>query len=193
MAEAPVPREGDTSAPGPASGYWDRADSIRPYLKQVARRLMGDGLSAKLDPSDVVQRALLNAHEHAAQFQGRTFPEWLGWLSAVVRNETLHTIQFYRRDVRDTRREEPLDAAQAADRHTLVAPPEQVQRREQAALVMAAMERLPEEYRMILDLRNFQDLPFMAIAEQRGRSVAAVRQLWVRAVRRLRREIGVEA
>jgi RNA polymerase sigma-70 factor (ECF subfamily) len=173
-------------------GFWDHADSVRPYLKQVARRLLGSGLSAKLDPSDVVQRALLNAHEQANQFQGRTFAEWLGWLSVIVRNETLHAIQFHQRDVRDVRREQPLAIELGSVCQSSVSPQEQAQRREQAALVLAALEHLPEEYRKVVDLRNFQDLPFAAIAEQLGRSVAAVRQLWVRAVRRLRWQIGVE-
>ena len=131
-----------------------------------------------------------NAHEQANQFQGRTFAEWLGWLSVIVRNETLHAIQFYQRDVRDVRREQPLEPGPVCQ--STVSPLEQAQRREQAALVLAALEHLPEEYRKVVDLRNFQDLPFAAIAEQLGRSVAAVRQLWVRAVRRLRWQIGVE-
>jgi len=153
---------------------------------------LGGGLSAKLDPSDVVQKALLNAHEQAAQFQGRTFAEWLGWLSAIVRNETLHAVRFHQREVRDVRREQRLSPAAALDRQALASPPEQAERREQAAMVLSAMERLPEEYRQVLDLRNLQDLPFAAIAEQLGRTVEAVRQLWVRAVRCLRREIGVD-
>ena len=192
MAEAAPPLHGGADSPRQVPGFWDHADSVRPYLKQVARRLLGSGLSAKLDPSDVVQRALLNAHEQANQFQGRTFAEWLGWLSVIVRNETLHAIQFYQRDVRDVRREQPLAIELGSVCQSSVSPQEQAQRREQAALVLAALEHLPEEYRKVVDLRNFQDLPFAAIAEQLGRSVAAVRQLWVRAVRRLRWQIGVE-
>ena len=192
MAEAAPPLRGGADSPRQVPGFWDHADSVRPYLKQVARRLLGSGLSAKLDPSDVVQRALLNAHEQANQFQGRTFAEWLGWLSVIVRNETLHAIQYYQRDVRDVRREQPLAIELGSVCQSSVSPREQAQRREQAALVLAALEHLPEEYRKVVDLRNFQDLPFAAIAEQLGRSVAAVRQLWVRAVRRLRWQIGVE-
>jgi len=190
MAEAAPPQHGGADSPRQVPGFWDRADSVRPYLKQVARRLLSSGLWAKVDPSDLVQRALLNAHEHACQFQGRTFAEWLGWLSVIVRNETLHAIQFYQRDVRDVRREQPLEPGPVCQ--STVSPQEQAQRREQAALVLAALEYLPEEYRRILDLRNFQDLPFADIAEQLDRSVAAVRQLWVRAVRCLRRQIGIE-
>jgi RNA polymerase sigma-70 factor (ECF subfamily) len=145
-----------------------------------------------LDASDVIQRALLNAYKHACQFQGRTFAEWLGWLTAIVRNETVHTMQYYQREVRDVRREQPLTPELVADRQALAAPEEQAQRRERAAVVLDALERLPEEYRKVLELRNFEDLPFAAVAAHLGRSVDAVRQLWVRAVRSLRQEIGVE-
>src|SRR5437016_2985304 len=90
--------------------FWNQADTVRPYLKQVARCLLGAELAAKLDPSDVVQQAFLNAHRRASQFQGQNFAAWLGWLTAIVRNETLHAVRYYQRDARDVGREHPLPA-----------------------------------------------------------------------------------
>jgi RNA polymerase sigma-70 factor (ECF subfamily) len=190
MAEPGPPPDSAAEQSPPAPAFWDRAESVRPYLKQVAARLLGAPLSTKLDPSDIVQRAFLSAHQQAPQFRGQTFAEWLGWLVVIVRNESLHALRFYRQGVRDVRREQPLPPGPEAGPPPAASPPEQAQRREQAAAALAALERLPDDYRRVLDLRAFQDLPHAAVAEQLGRSEEAVRQLWVRAVRRLRQELG---
>jgi RNA polymerase sigma-70 factor (ECF subfamily) len=192
MAETGAPPESGGGPDQPAIAFWDRAASVRPYLKQVAGRLLGGPVSAKLDPSDIVQRAFLRAHEQAAQFRGQTFAEWLGWLVTIVRHESLHAMRHYRQERRDVYREEPLPAAGQVPERPAESPSDQAVRREQAAAVLAALERLPGDCRRVLDLRAFQDLPYAAIADQMGRSEAAVRQLWVRAVRRLRREMGEE-
>jgi RNA polymerase sigma-70 factor (ECF subfamily) len=69
-------------------------------------------------------------------------------------------------------------------------PDEQVSRREQAARVMAALDRLPPDYREVITLRNLEGLSLVEVAERMHRSHEAVRQLWVRAIRRLREECG---
>ena len=55
---------------------------------------------------------------------------------------------------------------------------------------MAALERLPPDYREVITLRNLQGLSLVEVAGRMGRSHEAVRQLWCRAVRRLREECG---
>ena len=49
-----------------------------------------------------------------------------------------------------------------------------------------ALAELPPDYREVILLRHFQDLPFSAIAAQMERSVDSVKNIWVRAIRRLR-------
>ena len=52
-------------------GALDRLlESYRNYLRLVARAGISPALRGKADPSDLVQEALLKAHQHFDQFQG---------------------------------------------------------------------------------------------------------------------------
>jgi RNA polymerase sigma factor (sigma-70 family) len=61
--------------------------------------------------------------------------------------------------------------------------------REQAETVDAALGRLPEDYRRVIELRNREDRPFAEVGAILGRSADAARMLWFRAVERLQREL----
>jgi RNA polymerase sigma-70 factor (ECF subfamily) len=56
--------------------------------------------------------------------------------------------------------------------------------------VVAAVERLPPDYRRVLILRHLDGLTFPEVGERMGRSADAVTQLWARAIRRLRDALG---
>jgi RNA polymerase sigma-70 factor (ECF subfamily) len=58
-------------------------------------------------------------------------------------------------------------------------------------LLAEAMERLPAMSREVLILRHFQDLSFPEIARTMGRTLDGVKNLWIRALTKLRREMAV--
>src|SRR5262249_8700033 len=60
---------------------------------------------------------------------------------------------------------------------------------EQTRAVLAAMERLPADYRQVLLLRHQEERSFEEIAQVMGRSANAVHKLWVRAVERMQQEL----
>ena len=49
-------------------------------------------------------------------------------------------------------------------------------------LLAEAVDRLPPDYQTVYRLRTLQHLPFEDIARRMGRSVGAVRMLWLRAL-----------
>jgi RNA polymerase sigma-70 factor (ECF subfamily) len=53
------------------------------------------------------------------------------------------------------------------------------------------LARLQPDHREVLILRHFKDMTFEQVAEEMDRSIGATRQLWLRAVKRLR-EVYVE-
>ena len=72
----------------------------------------------------------------------------------------------------------------------LSSPSQQASRREQAVIVADALAALPEDYREVVILRQFQQLKFIEIGTRMGRSAGAARVLWVRALERLRSILG---
>ena len=62
---------------------------------------------------------------------------------------------------------------------------------EQAVLLADAVSQLAPDYREVFILRTLEHVPFDEIAAKMGRSVGAVRMLWVRALARLRQELDL--
>ena len=66
-------------------------------------------------------------------------------------------------------------------------PSQKTRRRERAVLLSEALAQLPEDYREVLILREFEGMSLAQVSEQMGRSVNSVKNLWVRGVMKMRR------
>ena len=55
----------------------------------LARMQLAPALKAKMDPSDIVQETLLQAHRHEEQFRGSNEAEMAAWLRRILANEML--------------------------------------------------------------------------------------------------------
>jgi len=55
--------------------------------------------------------------------------------------------------------------------------------------LQVAIGRLPDEYRRVIQLRNFELLSFAEIARRMGKAAGTVCRTWYRAIERLRREL----
>jgi RNA polymerase sigma-70 factor (ECF subfamily) len=189
----PSPPPGDSlvsahRAVGPAV-FWQLAENFRPYFKHVAARILGRRLARKVDPSDVVQQSLLVAFEQADRFRGQSVDEWQGWVLTIVKNQAHKQLRHWHRHRRDVRREQPLvtDRGQEPPLAGDPSGPNQgAAPRGRAARLLAAVERLPPDYREVINWRYFHNLPYPLIAAHMNRSERAVRKLCERAVRRLR-------
>jgi RNA polymerase sigma-70 factor (ECF subfamily) len=185
-------RAGDPAAVGAL------IEPARGYLMLLARIQSGRHLRAKLDPQDVVQDVLLEAHRQFARFRGSTEGELLGWLRQILAGVLANLVRRYlgtkARDVR-LERELAADLDHSASRLDggLTAggtsPSQGAAGREQAVLLADALARLPDDYREVLVLRHLEELPFPDVAGRMGRSVEAVKKLWARAAARLRKEL----
>jgi RNA polymerase sigma-70 factor (ECF subfamily) len=174
----------------------------RGYLGLLARLQIGRRLQGKVDASDLVQDTFLEAHRHFGQFRGTAEAELVEWLRQILAGLLANLVRRYlgtqRRDVRLEREladqlaqsSRVLDQSLAAASST---PSERAVRREQAVLLADALGRLAEDYREVIILHHLEELTFPEVAGRLGRSVDSVKNLWARALARLRRLLGVSA
>ena len=174
----------------------------RNCLRLLARLQIGRRLQGKADESDLVQETFLEAHRHFGRFRGTTEAELMGWLRQILAGVTANLLRRYygtqRRDVRLERElADDLDRSSQALGGGLAArqssPSQQAARREQAVLLADAVGRLPPDYQEVIILSHLEGLAFPEVARRMGRSVASVKNLWARALARLRRSLKDEA
>lgn len=174
-------------------------DRFRPWLVLLARTHLAGRLGAKLDASDVAQQTLLEACRALPQFRGSTDAELTAWLRAILAGVLGDAFRRYHgTQARDPAREVSLEAELDASSRRLgelladtgPSPSAAAARHEQGVLLADALSRLPEDYREVIVLRNLEGLSHEEVAARMGRGVGAVRMLWLRALSRVRRELG---
>ena len=105
----------------PSQGAELAVEKFRTYLLLLARMQIGSKLRAKLDPSDVVQQTLLDAHRQRGQFRGSTPEEMAGWLRRMLACNMADAMRALSRGKRDVARERSLEAALAESSASLEA------------------------------------------------------------------------
>ena len=172
-------------------------ERYRNYLTLLAELKVGRWLRGKVDAPDVVQDVFLAAARDFARFRGTTEAELLGWLRRILACELADLLRHHtagRRDARLERRlEDDLDRSSKALDAGLAAsvssPSQQAVRRERAVILADALKGLPEDYAMVVALHHLEGLTFPEVAERMGRSVDSVKQLWMRALGKIRRAV----
>jgi RNA polymerase sigma-70 factor (ECF subfamily) len=152
---------------------------LRPYLHALVRRTLGPDWK---ETSDIVQSGLRRINENLDDLLGDdpSVPHLLAWIKKIVRN----------RAIDEARRRN--GAAGGCDSVLAEVPeprsPEEAAERDARALaVLAALRRLPERQRQVVELHYFDRLRDEEITARLGGSVAAIRVLRCRALKELRR------
>jgi RNA polymerase sigma-70 factor (ECF subfamily) len=180
-----------------AEGDGPALERFREYLLLLARLQLGDTSRGQLDPSDVVQQTLLEAHRKREQFRGHSSAEMAAWLRQMLAYGLADALRALHRAKRDVGRERSLEAAleesSARIESWLVAeqssPSQQAEANERAVRLAAALATLPQMQREALILRHCQGLPLADISRLLGRTPPAVAGLLKRGLRQLRQQL----
>ena len=172
------------------------------YLKVLASTQLDSKLRGRLNPSDVVQDTLLEAHRDFGGFRGATEPELLAWLRRILLNNIGRMVEVHvlaaKRNVRRERSLEQMHnrleqssiqlRALIADNG--VSPSSAAERQEDSRFLADQLAALADDHREVILLRNLEGLSFKDVADRMGRSHGAVRMLWLRAIESLRQRFA---
>ena len=169
-------------------------EDYRDYLMLLVRLQLGSRLRAKIDASDVVQQAILNAYQGRSQFRGETEGEWLAWLRAILANALLAAARRFGTQARDPSRERSLEGELERSSSRLesllvadqTSPSERAVRGEELLRLAHAIARLPEDQRRVVELHYLKGLSVANVAEEIGRTRSAAVGLLFRGLKRLR-------
>src|SRR5262249_32919330 len=131
-------------------------------LLRAAERQLPTDLRAKADAADLVQETLAAAFQAFPRFPGQTDADLRAWLFAILQNQRVNLERHYRYGARRQVGRELSwsaedDATLPSDEDS---PATVLGRRESAAAVHAAVARLPDASRRVIQLHFFAGLDF---------------------------------
>ena len=161
-------------------------ERYRNYLRQIARRRMTSPLAGRLDASDLVQDALVEAHVGIDQLLADETPDLRACLRRILCCNIANAVRDHLRTAkRNADREQPmLSGCEPAADDT--SPSMQVHRRDVADRFLRILEEIPEDEATAIQLRYFGNASVSEIAESLGRSRGAAASLLKRGLTRMR-------
>ncbi len=174
--------------------------SHRPQLMAFIERQLGAALRRKIEPDDVFQETSAEAVRAlpTAELGDRDPFSWLCQI-AERRIIDLHR-RFFGAQKRDAAREVPLGSSGGSTSTpgglinllvaSLTTPSQAFSRNVREMRLLEALEKLPDDQRTALRLRYIDNLPSKQIAEQLGKTDAAVRVMLTRSLKRLHELLG---
>jgi RNA polymerase sigma-70 factor (ECF subfamily) len=164
----------------------------RPYLRKVVALRLPAALRARVDPSDVVQEAQLEAFRRLPDYLRRRPMGLRLWLRKTACERLEMARRFHLGAARRAAGREaalPEESSLQLARRLLApgpTPSQQAAGRERARRVREAVAGLPEADREVLVLRNLEELSNAEVAELLGIDPAAASRRYGRALLRLR-------
>lgn len=167
------------------------ADAVRPQLRVAAAVALPAEMRGRADASDIVQQTLAEANGAMRRFHGRSMPELVAWLTAILNNNVNDAV---RRHVlakcRSVKKEARLDDSSsggpglngigAADQ---TSPSMAVSRAEVCGQLYDALDKLPTRQRDAVRLRHLEGRPLAEIAATLDCTTQAAAALIARGLR----------
>ena len=171
---------------------------FRSYLRVLARVALrsGGALQKKIDASDLVQSALLQAIEALPQFRGQTDREFAAWLRRILANKLADQAKHFHRKKRDAALEDSFretldDSARRLEQipADVTTPSEYVIRNEKARYIAQCLAALSPDQQMVVELHHLEGYTVSEIAQRMNRSKTSVAGLLRRGLQQLREDL----
>lgn len=169
---------------------WDRALAhFRPLLLLLARQGLNVRLWKKVDPSDIVQKTLLEAHRKRADFRGSSQRELEAWLEMILGHQLIDEVRRLKCRKNDVDLEVPIEDSEGrltARFRNSASPSGALARYEEALRLAEALGELPEEQSRAVEFYHLQGRTLSETAGLMEKSRGAVASLLHRGLVRLR-------
>jgi RNA polymerase sigma-70 factor (ECF subfamily) len=189
----------DGARRGDAAAVDRLLDKHRASLTRMVRARLFGGVARRVDASDVVQDALIEAHRRLAEYLREPRMPFHAWLRQLAHDRLVDTFRRQLAGKRDAAREESLgvaagdDSFERPDREAVDAeltPAAAALKREFQARFAAALDELPDDAREIIVMRHVEQLTNSQAAEVLGLSEPAAGMRYLRALRQLKEILG---
>ncbi len=171
----------------------------RRQLKRMVSARIDPRLAARVDPSDVVQDALIEAARRLDEYLEKRDIAFYPWLRQLAWDRLIQLHRHHTRQKRSIHREEK-DEMRVSD-HSVAqlvqqlvnndtSPSRRAARRETFERARDALDQLPSAYREVLMLRHLEQLSIAETAAVLGVSEGTVKSRHFRAVSQLHQQLG---
>jgi len=151
-------------------------------LLSFIRLRMGRQLRARMESGDLLNATLLRAFRGFDSLEARNTSSLMAWLARIAESEIRDQADHLKAQRRDAGREVALDSGSAELVARLRSQTSRLVLSESRLRLERAIGQLPEEYREIVLLRQYEELGFKEIGARLGKSPDACRMLLARAM-----------
>jgi RNA polymerase sigma-70 factor (ECF subfamily) len=169
------------SQAGDADAFGELVLRHQDFVYNLALRVVRDPVEAE----DLAQEAFVRAWLGLPNFRGQA--QFRTWLYRIVTNLCYNRLPGLRRELTSLGDDCLEDVA--CDEVLNISPADSLEAREQRAFLHAALERLPESYRLLVTLRYQQELSYDEIAAVVNLPLGTVKTGLFRAKERLRQAL----
>lgn len=165
---------------------------FRPMLVSLAETLISPAFGGDLEASDLVQQTLLEAHRNTELLATLGDAPFFQWLRQALRHNVLDAVRNLKTQKNDIAlkvRGSDLEESFVKLEHVLVAdetsPSQVVQRNEQIAIMLSALQELPDNQRTAVIMKHLRGHSLKEVAEALGLTESATAGLLHRGRRKL--------
>ena len=152
-------RAGDPDAAGEIARRYE--DHVR---RSIGHKLPPD-LRRRIDSEDVFQSTIADSIAALQGFEYEGEKAFLAWLTAVAERRLLEAARRHRAQMRDVGRDRSLTAAAGVSANR-TSPSQGAAHAEARWTIRDALARLPDEFRIVAEMRSREGLTFREISER---------------------------
>lgn len=157
----------------------------RERVLKIVRLRMGRRLRECVESQDILQETFLTAVQKLESFEMREEASLINWLARLAENQIRAKADYHAAKKRDHARGTRYESASGSNSVAPAAAPgaggtqplDRLSRDEEKRIVEDCLERLDEEYRELILLREYMGASWEAVAEETGRPSAAAARM----------------